>query len=307
VIAEPNSASSSRKVWVLPVLVALTILSWSSAFPAIRVGLQSFGPVELSLLRFMIATIPAGLYLLFMRPALPTKEEWYRLVPSGVLAVSLYTVFLNLGERTVPAGAASFVISTGPLFTALLAGIFLGEKFGIRGWLGSCVAFCGIGLIALGEGKGGVFNPDALWIVASALCAAISFVLQKPLFKTMSPLTVTAWCIIIGMLALTPFFTSAFVQAKGGTTASWLALIWLGIVPGALAYAVWTTVLSILPAARATNFLYLVPPTATLFGFLLLGELPSSMALIGGLISLAGVAIVNLNFKRKAALESAAP
>ena len=65
-------------------------------------------------------------------------------------------------------------------------------------------------------------------------------------------------------------------------------------MPSFIAYGTWAIALSRLPASRATNFLYCVPPTATVMGYLWLGEVPGVAGIVGGLMALGGVAIVNL-------------
>ncbi len=71
-------------------------------------------------------------------------------------------------------------------------------------------------------------------------------------------------------------------------------MLYLGVVPSLIAYATWSMVLARLPAARAANFMYCVPPVATLLGFLWLGEIPTPIGLLGGLLALGGVVLVNL-------------
>lgn len=73
-----------------------------------------------------------------------------------------------------------------------------------------------------------------------------------------------------------------------------MAAVYLGIVPSLVAYGSWAVALSRLPASRASNFLYCVPPVATLIGFVWLGEVPTLLGMIGGGLALGGVVIVNL-------------
>jgi drug/metabolite transporter (DMT)-like permease len=70
------------------------------------------------------------------------------------------------------------------------------------------------------------------------------------------------------------------------------------IFPTAIGYVTWAIALKRLSAARATNFLYGVPPTATLVGFLWLGEAPSLVGAIGGAMAILGVVIVNVMRRR---------
>jgi len=274
--------------------ILVTIVAWASAFPAIRAGLVAFGPLELGAARFAIAAVPAALFLLITRPALPRWSEAWRFFVGGLFFVALYTTLLNLGEQTVSSGPASFIINVNPIITAALAMMFLGERFGRGAWLGTAVSFAGIGLIALGEGDDLRIDAGALLILGSALCNSITTVVQKPLFARHKPLTVSAWNMVIGAALLVPFLPSALAQGQVASIEGLVAAIYLGIVPSLIAYASWNIVLSRLPASRASNFMYCVPPVATLMGFAWLGEAPSALSLIGGTMALGGVILVNL-------------
>ncbi|MGC4024864.1 MAG: DMT family transporter [Mesorhizobium sp.] len=275
--------------------VGITILAWASAFPAIRAGLHGFGPGELGALRFVIAAVPAAIYLLIVRPALPSRAEMWRFLYGGVFFVGGYTVLLNMGEMTVSAGAASFIINVSPIITAAMAMVLLGERFPALAWVGTFVSFGGIGLIALGEGGGMSIDRGALLILGGALCAATSTIVQKPLFKNHQPLTIAAWNMILGAAVLSPFLPNAIAEAQVASSQALGAALYLGFIPSLVAYASWAVALSRLPASRASNYLYCIPPVSTALGFAWLGEVPTTLGIIGGVMAMGGVAIANLS------------
>jgi drug/metabolite transporter (DMT)-like permease len=275
--------------------VIITILIWASAFPAIRAGLAAFGPVELGAARFAIAGLPAALYLLILRPGWPRGGEIWRILTGGIFFVALYTVLLNVGEQTVSAGAAAFIINVNPIITAIFAMLLLNETFSSRAWIGTAISFAGIGLIALGEGEGLRIDIGALFVFGAALCNTVTTIAQKPLFKKHRPVTVAAWNIVIGAVLLSPFIPSAAMQVPQASTEALLATIYLGIGPSLIAYATYSVMLSKFPASRASNFLYSVPPISTMLGFVWLGEVPTLFAVIGGVMALVGVVMVNLS------------
>ncbi|WP_292295351.1 DMT family transporter, partial [Mesorhizobium sp.] len=198
------------------------------------------------------------------------------------------------GELTVSAGAAGFIINVSPIFTAIMAMALLGERFSGMAWFGTVISFAGIGIIAVADGHGLHFNTGALLVLGSALCSAVNTIVQKPLFARHHPLTIAASNMVLGALCLSPFLAEAFSQAAVADMAGLGAAIYLGIVPSLIAYAAWATALSRLPAARASNFLYLVSPTSALIGFFWLGEVPTLFGMLGGALALGGVIVVNL-------------
>jgi len=287
-----NPTQGASVVTVLAVVV--TIFGWASSFPAIRAGLGAIDPIELGALRFAIAAVPSAIYLMILRPVLPALNELWRFAFGGAVFIALYTVLLNYGETTVSAGAASFIINVNPIITAVLAMILLGERFPVLAWAGTFLSFAGIGIIALGEGQGLTFNTGALLILGSAFCTSLSSIVQKRLYVSHRPLTVSAWNMILGALFLSPALPNGLAQMAAADTEPFWSVIYLGIVPSLIAYASWSVALSRLPASRASNFMYCVPPVAVGIGFVWLGETPGLFCILGGALALAGVVLVNL-------------
>ena len=286
---------AARKFDGITVLaLAGTVVGWASAFPAIRAGLTAFGPLELGSLRFAIAALPCAVLLAILRPARPTGREFVRLALRGLVCVSVYTVSLNIGEQTVSSGAASFIVNVSPILTAIWAMLLLGERFGKIAWLGTALSFTGVTLVAISNSDSFKFDSGVLFILLAAFCTSVDAVIQKPLFKRHNGLTVACWSMIFAALFLTPGLPSAFAQFATANNEARFAALYLGTVPSFIAYCGWSVTVSRFPAARAANFLYCIPPTATLMGFVWLNEIPALLGIAGGAMALVGVAIVNL-------------
>ena len=273
-----------------------TMLFWSSAFAAIRGALhEGYDPASIAVLRFVVASAVLGIYALTTRMRLPERRDLPAILLIGSLGISAYHILLNYGGRTVDAGTCAFLISTSPVFTALIARFYLKERLRLWGWMGICVSLCGVLLTALAKNKdaGLKIEPNALLVVGAALSSAIYIVLHKPYLSRYKAAEFMTYMIWAGTLVLLGFLPHALDQVRTVSLKGTLLVVYLGVFPAAIAYVTWTFLMSKFPVSRAVSFLYLQAPLATLFGWMLLGEMPGSRAILGGVLALCGVVIVN--------------
>lgn len=279
-------------------VAATTVVLWASAFPFIKIGVRSFGPVELAALRFGIASILAVGWLTWTRPKLPSLRDSAQFFLCAAIGIALYNILLNTGQTSVSPGAASFIVNTVPVMTALLAMAFLGERWSMWSWIGTGVSICGIVVIALGQPGGLKFGAGSILIVAAAGCQAVFFILQRPLVSKYGPLACACNVVLFGTVCLSPWLPGAMRQAFDVPLESFLAVVYLGVFPAAMGYAAWAIAQAHFGASRAANFLYLVPPTTLGLSFTLTSEVPALQTVIGGCAAIAGVVLVNTLGKR---------
>lgn len=285
----------ARQIGAVPPLVlaavAVTVLAWASAFIVIRGVLPHFGPGALSLLRLAIGSAALAVLLIGRPWVKPSRRAWLLIIGCGLMWFGVYNFALNTGEQTLDGGTTAMIVNFAPILTALGAGLFLRE--GIPGWLavGAGVAFLGVVLIGFGTGGGAAGGTGLLWALAAALTYSAGVLLQKPALGSVPPSQVTWLACTVGAVSSLPFAGELLADLASAPAAATMGVVYLGIVPTALAFSTWGYALARMPAGQLSVSSYLVPPVAILLGWLFLGEVPTAVAVVGGMVCLLGVAL----------------
>ena len=268
------------------------VVAWGMSWVNVRAILPEIGAGQLGAMRYLIASAAMLPVWLYRGRPLPARSDWPTVASLGLFGFCLYNLGINYGERTVNAGTGSMLISCIPVLVILL-GVCTGrEKVGLLAWLGIGLSMTGVVLTAAGSETGLTFNLGSLLILGAALCAAIQTLISKALSQRYAAVDVTTWAIWLGTLGLLPFSEDIVGTASRLSGIGWMHLVFLGMVPAALCYTLWSWVLVTLPITTVMSAVYAIPVFSVFFGWMILGEQPSFLTLVGGAVTLAGVAWV---------------
>jgi drug/metabolite transporter (DMT)-like permease len=248
----------------------VTIALWAAAFPAIRVGVAGLGAAGLSLARLLVASMALAVAAPFVGIRRPDRHDLPLIGVCGLTGMAAYQLLLNQGELTVPAGTASLLIATVPLYSAVIAMLVLGEPSSARRWLGIGLGLAGSALVALGGSGGFRLDRAALLVLAAAVAQAIYHTAQKPLLRRYTSFEVTAYAMWTGTALSLPLIPAMLGPLPSAPRPALIAVVLLGLGPSALGVA-----------------------------FVWLHELPRPVELAGGLVAVAGVVIASAALSRE--------
>lgn len=292
-----NTKHNMSQSKILITLIAV-VLVWSSAFIGIKIGLGSYSPASLALLRLLTASVfMFFVYWFLTERHLPKLKDVPYIFLLGLLGMSLYIILLSYGQQIVSAGTASFIIGTEPIQIVIISAILLKEKITRTVLIGMVFGFVGITLIFVSREQSFDFDLGILYVLLAALSASFFTVLLKKLLYQYSALELTSfvtWAATLSLIMFLPDLYQEFTKATLGAT---LSGIYLGVFAGGIGYLAWSYLILHTTANQAAISLYSVPVVTLCMGFLVLGEMPRPLTIVGGVISLVGAIIVNSSRK----------
>lgn len=284
--------------FLVPVAAGVTVVLWGSAFIGIRSAGYDYSPGPLALGRILVGTLAVTVIAaLAGKLRLPRGRTLAGVLVWGVLWFGLYNLALNAAERTLDAGTASLLVGLAPILIAVFAGVSLGEGFPARLLVGIGIAFAGVAGIALATSSGA---SDAIAVVLGLTAAVLyagSTILQKRLLPTVDSLTMTWLGCLAGTVACLPFAPALLDELATAPASATLSVVYLGVFPTAVAFVTWGYALTRTTAGRLGAATYAAAPLALLMSWVLLGEVPAPVALIGGALCLTGVLVATLRLR----------
>src|SRR5688500_9605251 len=273
---------------------------WSVVFPAISIVLKSMGLFTSVFLRFACAALLLLLLLWLRERRLPrlSPRELVLVVGLGLLGISVYNTLFTAGLALVEASRAALIVPTNPAFTALFAALLLKERLGRTRALG--VALCVLGalwVLARGDPRSFAsleFGVGELILVLCIFIWSAYTLLGRVALSTLSPLALTAYVMAAGAIPLALPASVEGASLAAVTWESWAAFAYLVLFGTVIPFLWFYEGVKARGAARASQFINLVPPLAVIESVLLLGwPFSTGVLAVGTGLVVAGLCVTN--------------
>ena len=273
------------------VLLAISVaVIWGMGFIVAKAAMSHFSPILLMALRF---TLTAACLIWFFRPPPGVFKQLFWI--SLVSAALQYSLTFN-GLRGIDASTAALLVQLEVPFGLLLAWLILGDRVTLQQAIGMIVAFAGAVLI-LGEPKLAGDLVYAFLVIGGAFTWAVGQIMIKQLgnfggFRLISSVALYAAPQLY--IASFLFESDQLAQIQSASLPAWGAVVYLGLIMTAFAYAMWYRLLGLYNVNQVMPFLLLLPVTSVIGGILFLGESLTVKIMLGGCLAIAGVAMITL-------------
>ena len=284
---------------ILKALFAVTV--WGASFVATKISLHYVSPSTVVWLRFTMGILILGLAVNINRQfALPQGQDWGYFAVLGFLGITFHQWLQSTGLLTAQATTTAWIITSTPIFIALLGFFALKERLAAYQMAGIILAAFGVLLIvtkgnlsSLAAGR--LSTPGDFLVMISAVNWALFSTLSRSGLKKHPATLMMFYVMSFGWL-----FTSILFFAGSGVLElfsipldGWIAIAFLGILCSGIAYIFWYDALQVLPVAQTGAFLYLEPIVTVIVAAFVIGEPILLATLAGGMIILIGVWLVN--------------
>jgi drug/metabolite transporter (DMT)-like permease len=275
-----------RDVVDLVVLGAL----WGASFLFLRIAVPEFGPVPLIFVRVAIAAVLLAGVLIWrggIRALAPIAGP---LVVLGAMNTAVPFSLFAFAALSLPAGLTSALNATVPLFGALAAVVWLGERLAALRVAGLLTGFAGVVVLAWPKLGAGGERLAVLAALSATMLYALAAHYTRRHLSGVVPLVVATGSQIAATIVTLPYAVAAW-PAPSPSSRAWACAVALGVGCTAVAYVLYFRLIARAGAVTALAVTYLIPVFGVTWGAIVLGERLPASAVAGALLVLAGVAL----------------
>ncbi len=272
-------------------LISLAAI-WGSSFLFLRIAAPEFGPVALITLRVGLAACLLLLLVAHRGKLQALIAARKKLALLGLINSCIPFLLFAWATLHIPTGIASILNATAPLFGAIVAALWLGDRISASRVVGLLAAFIGVVILMWGQGKVG--NPNSLWAIAACLLAGLLYGISsnytKRYMQGIDPLVNAAGSQVSSAIFLLPI-VGFFIPSTMPSSQAWASAITLSVVCTALAYILFFRLIANVGPSKAITVTFLIPVFGCLLGGVVLGETLTLTMVLGGAIVVAGVSM----------------
>jgi drug/metabolite transporter (DMT)-like permease len=273
-------------------LVALAAI-WGASFLFLRLAVGPLGAIPIAASRLVLAGATIALYLAIVGKRLDLARHWRHFAVVGILNSAAPFTLFAWSAQTLPASYLAVINATAPLFGALVAALWLGERItprvalGLAAGMGGVATLVGLGPIAA--------TPATVLAAAGGLAAALCYAIASGYVKRRS-YAVDASVLAGGsnIAAAAVLLPLAIAVPPPGVPApeAALAALALGVLCTGIAYLLYFRLITDVGPSRALTVTFLIPVFGMLWGAVFLGETITATMLVGCALVLAGTGMI---------------
>lgn len=305
-----NKKSSITNILGL-ILAILSVFIWGITFVSTKSLLDDFSALEILFIRFFLAYI--ALWCIKPQKLIVQKKDNFYFAMAGLTGITIYQLAENVAINFTTASNVSIIVSICPMFTAIIAQLFLKEKHINKNFIfGFIIAMLGIIFVSFNGRINLNLNPkgDFLSLTAAVCWGFYSLFVSLINKNNYDPICATRRSFFFSLIFMLPiifagntFFdvtSSLYVNfnieqniirfSKG---INWLNLSFLGFLASAFCFSAWNKACDILGTVKTTVGIYLIPVVTIIFAFFTLGEKITLIGAIGALLTIIGLFISN--------------
>jgi drug/metabolite transporter (DMT)-like permease len=290
-----DTHTAPKQDFTLLAIPAVFVLLWSSGFIAAKIGLAHADTLTFLGFRYFVVTIlMTGVALAMRAPWPKTWQEVAHIAVAGALLQALYfgAGWLAMGMG-VGAGVTALIVCMQPILTAVVVGPLLGERVSRRQWLGLLLGFTGVALVVARKLSLGLGSAEGMaWAFVALIGITAGTLYQKKYCANMDPRSGSTIQFLVATILISPLSWIFEDGVIHWTPAFFASLAYVAVFLSLISMTLLTIMIRRGAISRMTSMFFLVPPVATLFGYLVLDEPVGLMALAGMAVAVCGVALV---------------
>jgi len=305
-IAE-STTEQRPTIWPDASLIGVALI-WGINIPIMKNGLDQVDSFVFNAVRLVVsASVLLSLAIWERKRGVLVKSGVSRtqIVVYAMIVSGLYQLLFLLGIARTTSGNVALIIATVPMWTALLAGVFLNERLAKIAWVGLFTALAGTVIVSLQKGDVGVADEHLignLCILGAALMWSIGTVYSRPMLKFISPMQLSGFAATMALPLHLLFAAGRYQESFPGlqNVNIWMIILYSGVLSTGLALPMWSYGVRHAGAAHAAIIQNAVPVIAMAAAWLTRGESASNAQLFGGVLIIGGLVIMRIGRNNEA-------